>query len=153
MARGKWAHTLFSSADQTWHRNVRRAMSGFFTTTTVATFEPLTDSTIEVFLDELETRFGPKDAGGLGKPFEALKWLSYFAFDVMSDMTYSQRHGFVKKGKDVSGIIGWVEKFLDYGFVVRKPALLVFPLARHTHSPGIKLVGGPNALGRQIPST
>ncbi|KAL6718680.1 hypothetical protein ACLMJK_002914 [Lecanora helva] len=118
VARGKWAHTLFSSADQVWHRNVRRAMSVYFTQTSIESFEPLIDSTINVFLDELDVRFATNNGKHGTKSVGAFRWLSYFAYDVMSGMTFSERYGFIQKGEDIQGIIGWVESFLAYGFVV-----------------------------------
>ena len=126
VSRGQWAHTLFSTPDDTWHRNTRRAMSGAFTQTTVITFEPLMDSTIRHFLDELESRFANEDDQDFGKPFDAFRWISYFAFDNMSDMTYSERHGFISKDEDIHGIMGWVQNFLDYGTLVGKDDAL-FP--------------------------
>ena len=93
-------------------------MQSAFTQTTVVTFEPLMDSTIRHWLKELESRFGNKDEHEFGKPFDAFHWISYFTFDTMSDMTYSERHGFISEAKDIHGIIGWVQNFLDYGTLV-----------------------------------
>ena len=129
VSRGEWAHTLFSSPDQTWHRNVRRAMNPFFSQTTVTTYEPLVESTVEPFLAELENRFANKD--GDEGCVDVFTWMTYFTFDVMSDMTYSQRHGFIARGEDVYGIIGWVEKFLAYGFWVSPVLFSFLHCARH----------------------
>lgn len=126
VSRGEWAHTLFSSPDPTWHKNVRRAMNPIFTQTAVATYEPLVEMTIETFLGELETRFAGRHGTASEISIDAFTWLSYFTYDVMSDLTYSKRHGFITRGEDVHGIIGWVEKFLAYGFVVSDSAALCF---------------------------
>lgn len=45
-------------------------------------------------------------------------WLVYFAFDVVGDLTYGSRHGFIEHGGDVSGIITQVKGFLSHGFFV-----------------------------------
>lgn len=104
-------------------------MNPFFSQTTVNTYEPLVESTIEPFLAELENRFANKD--GDEGCMDVFTWMTYFTFDVMSDLTYSERHGFIARGEDVYGIIGWVEKFLAYGFWV-SPALFSFShCARH----------------------
>ena len=116
VSRGEWAHTLFSSPDQNWHRNVRRAMSAFFTQTAVFEYEPLIDNTVDTFLKELEHRFGKDD--GNETSLDVYTWISYFTFDVMSELTYSKRHGFIARNEDVHGIIGWVAKFLAYGNIV-----------------------------------
>lgn len=91
-------------------------MNPFFSQTTVTTYEPLVESTIEPFLAQLERRFA--DVDGDAGSFDVFTWMTYFTFDVMSDLTYSQRHGFIARAEDVHGIIGWVEEFLAYGFWV-----------------------------------
>ena len=99
-------------------------------------------------MEKIDTWFGIEDgSNNAEKPFDAFKWVSYFAFDVMNDMTYRQRHGFIEKGEDVYGIIGWVESFLAYAFVVRRPILLY----TNTINPStIKSTCRSNALGGQI---
>ena len=91
-------------------------MNGFFTQTAVFDYEPLIENTIETFLKELEHRFVNDDGNEI--PLDLYTWISYFTFDVMSELTYSKRHGFIARSEDVHGIIGWVEKFLAYGNIV-----------------------------------
>ena len=66
---GQWVHTLFSTLDDTWYKNTRRAMSGAFMQSTVITFELLMDLTIRYFLIELKSRFAIEDEREFGKPF------------------------------------------------------------------------------------
>lgn len=75
------------------------------------------DSTTTIFLRELERRF----AGGNGSPpavcdFGA--WLQYYAFDVIGELTFSKRLGFVEGGADVDNIIRDLEWMLNYVAVV-----------------------------------
>ena len=49
VSKGKCAHTLFSSTDPTWHKNVRKAMNAFFTRTAVLSYETFVERTIQVF--------------------------------------------------------------------------------------------------------
>lgn len=83
---------------------------------TLVQFEPFVDSTTTEFLHQLEQRFAnrPCEAGvcDLGT------WLQYYAFDVIGELTYSQRLGFVDHGKDVDGIIKSLEWLLNYAAVV-----------------------------------
>ena len=116
VSKGECAHTLFSSTDPTWHKNVRRAMNPFFTRTAVFSYEPFIERTIQAFTTELDHRF--VDKGGSQGVIDFHTWLPFFTFDVISDLTYSQRHGFISRAEDVYGIIGWVAKFLQYGSVV-----------------------------------
>lgn len=116
VSKGEIAPTLFSSTDRTWHKNVRRAINPFFTQTTVMTYEPFVERTIEVFTTEMNNRFVNKQ--GSEGIIDFPTWLSYFTFDVISDLTYSKRHGFISHGEDMYGILGWVANFLKYGFIV-----------------------------------
>ena len=124
VSKGKCAHTLFSSTDPTWHKKVRRAMNAFFTRTAVLDYEPFVESSIQVFTTELDRRFVDKD--GSQGVIDFHTWLHYFAFDVISDLTYSKRHGFMSRAEDVHGILGWVDKFVRYGFVVSPFLVLAF---------------------------
>ena len=92
-----------------------------------AQYEPLIESTILAFLKELDKRFA--DKRGQDGIVDFHKWLLYFTFDVISDLTYSARHGFLEQGKDMFGIIAYVKSFLCFGFLVSLyQSSLYFPL-------------------------
>lgn len=62
-------------------------------------FEGYVDSTISVFFAQLEGRFvEPRRVCDLGA------WLQWFAFDVMGEITFSRRLGFLDRGKDIDDI-------------------------------------------------
>jgi Cytochrome P450 len=83
---------------------------------TLVQFEPFVDSTTTEFLYQLEQRFANRaDDTGI---CDFGKWLQYYAFDVIGELTFSKRLGFVEQGKDVGGIIGSLEWFLSYAAVV-----------------------------------
>ena len=110
------AHTLFSSPDMKWHNTLKKSVSGSFTMSAATSYEYLVDTTIKVFLKELESRF-------VGKPgdqglVDLHTWMLYFSFDVIGELTYGARHGFIESASDVSGIIHFVKRFLNYGFLV-----------------------------------
>ena len=116
MSKGRVVHTLFSNPDQTWHSNLRRSIGASFTVNAAAKYEPLIKSTISAFLKELDKRFaGRKGRDGI---FDLHTWLSYFTFDVMSDLSYSARHGFLEQEKDMFGIINYVKSFATFGYIV-----------------------------------
>jgi hypothetical protein len=83
---------------------------------TLVQFEPLVNSTIVAFIEALETRFADKiDRSGI---CEFGSWLHYFAFDVIGEITWSRRLGFVENGKDIEGIIQTVQDAFAYFAVV-----------------------------------
>lgn len=117
VSEGRLAHTLFSSPDQIWHRQLRKSIGGAFTVGAVAGYESLVDSTVEVYLSVLDKHHAGKD--GPDVVIDLHTSLLYFAFDVIGDLTYGARHGFIESGKDLNGIINYVVTFLNYGFIVR----------------------------------
>ena len=83
---------------------------------TLVQFEPLVDSTIQAFITQLQTRTlnQPADHGIL----DFGTWLQFYAFDVIGELTFSKRLGFVDEGKDIEGIIEALERLLNYFSVV-----------------------------------
>ena len=79
--------------------------------TNLVEFEPYVDTTITFFLGQLEKL---QD----GRVCDMGKWLQYFAFDVMGEITFSKRLGFLDEARDVEGIIENTAKVSWYGSVV-----------------------------------
>lgn len=120
--RGVRTYTLFSSPDPVWHDQLRRAVSPAFTMSSLVRSEPYVDTTINVFLKEMDRRFaGKADDSGV---FDFSVWLQYFAFDVVGELTYGTRHGFVESGSDVDNMIHLRSQFFDYNSLVRYIHLL-----------------------------
>lgn len=84
-------------------------------------FEPLVDSAIHEFLSQLRVRAADKksDEGVV----DLGEWLQYFAFDVICELTYSKRMGFMSQGADVENIIADLQWLLNYSAVVSGPLI------------------------------
>lgn len=119
VANGARLETLFTTTNPVFHGRLRRAVGNAYALSSLLAFEPLVDSTILAFLRELEKRFVHRD-GNAGEEgvCDFGTWLQYFAFDVLGELTFSKRLGFVDRGEDVDGIIGSVERNLNYFAVV-----------------------------------
>lgn len=63
-------------------------------------FEPLVDSTVAFFFAQLDKLF--VQTGGI---CDLGTWLQMFAFDVMGELTFSKRLGFLQRAEDVDGIM------------------------------------------------
>lgn len=86
---------------------------------TLVNFEPLVDSTTTAFLKQLKDRYAtPKQICDFGT------WLQWYAFDVIGELTYSKRLGFVDRGTDVDNIISNLEWLLDYVSVIGQIPIL-----------------------------
>ena len=45
-------------------------------------------------------------------------WMRKYAFDVIGELTYSSKHGFLESGEDIDGIIAYLTQYMDYLVVV-----------------------------------
>ncbi|KAH8645947.1 cytochrome P450 [Ilyonectria robusta] len=103
---------LFSTTNEKYHAKLRRAISSAYSMSTLVQFEPLMDSTTAKFLEQLSERYA--DRHGADGVCDLGAWLQYYAFDVIGELTFSRRLGFVDQGADIDGIIRDLEKLLNY---------------------------------------
>ena len=97
---GKPIPGIFAAQDEDTHRLLKKPISGAYSMTTLVSFEPYVDSTIRVLCEQLDQRFVQT-----GKPCDLGKWLQMFAFDVIGELTFSKRLGFLETGEDVNGVM------------------------------------------------
>jgi len=116
IARGSSLQSLFNTTDEQFHARLRRAVSNAYAMSTLVNFEPFVDSTSTEFLKQLKHRYA--DRPGASGICDLGSWLQYYAFDVIGELTYSKRIGFVDRGVDVDHIIGDLERVLNYVAVV-----------------------------------
>lgn len=103
---------MFNTANDRYHAKLRRSVSNAYAMSTLVAFEPFVDSTSTEFLKQLKVRFADRPGDDGICDFGA--WLQFYAFDVIGELTFSKRLGFVEKGADVDNIIRDLESFLDY---------------------------------------
>jgi hypothetical protein len=77
--------------------------------TTLVQYEPFVDSTTELFLSQTEKLYAQTE-----ESCDFAKWLQFYAFDVIGEMTYSKRHGFVEENRDIDGIVDYLGKLFSY---------------------------------------
>lgn len=103
-------------------------------------YEPFVDNTTKLFLDQTEKLYAGNPAG-----CDFTRWLQFYAFDVIGEITYSKRHGFIEKDEDVEGIVDYLGKLFLYVAPVSSPdaTLLLSP-----QYDGGKVTNNPNRSGR-----
>lgn len=107
--KGKRLPSLFSTTDEGLHARYRRCVNNTFAMSNLVSYEPLVDSTTSLFLSQTEKLFASRDA-----TCSFSKWLQFYAFDVIGELTWSKPIGFIEKNQDIDGIIGFISSFLDY---------------------------------------
>jgi hypothetical protein len=93
--------SLFGTADENIHKALKKPIAGIFSHSNVLNFEPYVDSTMKVLFEQLDERFV-----NTGKVCDLGEWLQMFAFDVMGELTFSKRLGFLENGGDADGVMG-----------------------------------------------
>ncbi|ROV87529.1 hypothetical protein VMCG_10687 [Cytospora schulzeri] len=81
---------------------MKKPIASIYSMSTLVEFEPYVDTTIEFFLKCLEVQ------SHIPEPCDLGKWLQWFAFDVMGEITFSKRLGFLDKAEDVDGVIAQI---------------------------------------------
>ncbi|KAJ5460255.1 cytochrome P450 [Penicillium daleae] len=100
---------LFSSQDEKWHSTFTRPVKTLYSMSRVQDVEENMDITVNLFLDKLRERFV-----STGKSCEMTDWISFFAWDAMSQATFSQDLGILEAGRDYKGFLGRSNQTLDY---------------------------------------
>jgi hypothetical protein len=91
---------LLSATDEKWHDQDRRLINSAFSLTQLLRYEPWIDGTTELFLEKIRSGFAGKE--GPDGIVDFIEWLGYFSADVISEMTFGERTGFLEAGKDVA---------------------------------------------------
>ncbi|KAL9056832.1 MAG: hypothetical protein Q9162_002703 [Coniocarpon cinnabarinum] len=125
ISKGKSVLNLFSTTDEDYHAKFRRCVSHAFSMSTLLSYEPLVNSTTAFFLEQTAKNFSQT-----GDKVDLPHWLQFYAFDIIGELAWSKRLGFLDRNEDVDGIINtsgqvpWTDKLF-----LRNPILLF--LSRH----------------------
>ena len=113
-----WKHpspdrwTLFPDRNIKRHAETRRRFQGLYSMSSLVTYESYVDSCTDI----LEQRL--REFASNGDTVDMMKWLQCYAFDVIGDITYSRRFGFLDAGKDVAGLMEALSKSMPYSTLV-----------------------------------
>jgi len=109
VAGGHRLPSLFSTTSEPFHAQLRRSVNSAFSMSTLIQYEPFVDSTTELFLNQTDKLYA-----NARESCDFARWLQFYAFDVIGEMTYSKRHGFLEENKDVDGIIDYIANLFNY---------------------------------------
>lgn len=116
VVKGTRLPSLFSTTSEAFHAQFRRCVNSAFAMSALVQYEPFVDNTTKLFLEQTERLYAGEPAG-----CDFTRWLQFYAFDVIGEITYSKRHGFVEKNEDVEGIVGYLSKLFLYVAPVSSP--------------------------------
>ncbi|KAI6088688.1 cytochrome P450 [Hypoxylon rubiginosum] len=109
VVKGHSLASLFSTTDNNFHAQFRRCVNSAFAMSALVQYEPFVDNTTKLFLKQTEKLFAGNSSG-----CNFTQWLQFYAFDVIGEITYSKRHGFVEKNEDIDGIVSYLGNLFLY---------------------------------------
>ncbi|KAI2621967.1 cytochrome P450 [Hypomontagnella submonticulosa] len=109
VVKGHSLASLFSTTDNNFHAQFRRCVNSAFAMSALVQYEPFVDNTTKLFLKQTERLFAGNPDG-----CDFTQWLQFYAFDVIGEITYNKRHGFVEKNEDIDGIIHYLGDLFLY---------------------------------------
>ncbi|KAF4312025.1 putative benzoate 4-monooxygenase cytochrome p450 protein [Botryosphaeria dothidea] len=103
--------TLFGTRDNAFHARLRAPVQKYYKVSELLKLEHRVDRVIEDFCSKLEQRFANP-----GKPCDIAEWFLFYAWDAISDVTFSNpiKEGFLNKGGDIDDLLSTAEQALDY---------------------------------------
>ncbi|KAK7751821.1 hypothetical protein SLS62_006307 [Diatrype stigma] len=134
---GKPIPGIFATQDERIHHMLKKPVSNAYSMTALLSFEPYVDTTSEVFCRELTNRFA-----STGQPCDLGAWLQMYAFDVIGELTFSRRLGFLESGTDVNGVMKNIwDMFKETSLVTQMPWVDDFwtnnPVRRYMRGHGV----------------
>lgn len=114
-----WKHpspdrwTMFPDRDTKRHAETRRKFHSMYSLTSLLHYEPFVDTVGEVFSTRL------REMAVSGKEgIDMHHWLQCYAFDVIGNITYGRRFGFLDEGKDIDRCMTSLESSMMYSTMV-----------------------------------
>lgn len=113
-----WRHpdpdrwTLFPARDMKLHAETRKRFQALYSMSSLVSYEGYVDECAAIFRKRLS------EFAESGETIDMAHWLQCYAFDVIGNITYSQRFGFLDKGEDIAGLLKALHGVLKYGTLV-----------------------------------
>jgi hypothetical protein len=130
---------LFTDTNEKRHAANRRKVANAYSMTALLEMEPFVDQCASVFETRLCEFADTKTTFDLGH------WLQCYAFDVVGEITFAKRFGFLDAGEDPKGLMAGIEAYLSYGAKVGMVPELHYPLMRFMEIISRGKQGGPLA--------
>lgn len=127
-----WKHpsperwTLFPDRDMKRHGETRRKFQNLYSMSSLVNYEAYVDECLAIFRQRLN------EMASSGKVVDMHHWLQCYAFDVIGNITYSKRFGFLDQGHDIDGTVAALQSAMWYSSHIGVYAWLhpyLYPLA------------------------
>jgi hypothetical protein len=136
-------HTTFSTRDPVYHRAFRSQVAALYSMSNIRKFEGYADECSVIFantMKELE-----------GEVIDLAPWLQWYAFDVIGNITFRRRFGFMEERRDVDEMMAGLDAHQWYAqFIGQFPHLHPYLFGNRTLMAFLKTImpNMPDPLGR-----
>ncbi|QKX54964.1 uncharacterized protein TRUGW13939_02054, partial [Talaromyces rugulosus] len=100
--------SLFDERNPRLHSAIRRKVSAAYSMSSLVQSESFVDDCTSLFQQRLS------EFAQTGELVDLTHWYQCYAFDVIGNITFGNRFGFLDKGKDIQGIMASISGFLKY---------------------------------------
>ena len=107
---GSIHENLFATRDLEWHRRMKSTVAQAYSLSSLRQLESLVDECSRMFTDAM------KDLAG--QPIDLGRWVQWYAFDVIGNITFSRTFGFLKARKDSFGVVDGLEAGTRYNSII-----------------------------------
>lgn len=97
MHEGRLLENVFATRDVQYHKEVRSSVAQKYSLSSLKQMEPFVDACSDIFLDTMREL--------AGQPVDLGEWVQWYAFDVIGQITYMKRFGFMEERRDKWGLI------------------------------------------------
>jgi cytochrome P450 len=129
--------SLFADTDPHHHGNQRRKFASAYSMSSLVGYEPLVDHCTAL----LKTRL--HEVSDTGHTINLGHWFQCYAFDVIGEVTFGQRFGFLDTGKELGHVFAAIETRTNYSTYVG-----VFPTLHYILFPWLPSSGGHGYVGK-----
>ena len=98
--------SLFTARDPGYHQALKKPVAQLFSMTNMRNYEPHADECTAIFTEAMRDL--------QGQPVDLAIWLQWYAFDVIGNITFQRRFGFMEQRRDVDQIIEGIDGGLQY---------------------------------------
>ncbi|KAK4671880.1 hypothetical protein QC764_609560 [Podospora pseudoanserina] len=136
LVNGKITYHIFSTTDQTEHAQMKRPIVKHYSLGSVLALESHMDNVLGELMQQLDNRFAQ---GGQGT-CDLGEWVAFYAWDLITSVTFSKPFGYMTQGHDFDSSIATADKSLAYFASVGQIPWLDFLLDKNP----ILRIGPPN---------
>ncbi|KAF9631373.1 Cytochrome P450 [Lasiodiplodia theobromae] len=97
---------IFSTRDEKYHHEQKRPIAAAYSLTSLLAKEDAIDSCSKLFMEKLRSFVDEN------KPVDLGQWLQYYAFDVIGELSFAKKLGFLQVGADVDKMMATIADIL-----------------------------------------